>query len=91
MRHLYRSFKSIAVKSFLKPVESGKMRPDELERLIVESIERKELPFMVCLTSGTTVLGAFDPIEPVSVICKKYNMWLHVDVRLDLSCSSLVI
>jgi len=35
--------------------------------------------FFVNCTSGTTVVGAYDPIEEVNKICKKYNMWLHID------------
>lgn len=38
------------------------------------------IPFFVAVTSGTTVLGAFDPINEVADICDKYGMWLHVDV-----------
>ncbi len=30
----------------------------------------------------TTVLGAFDPLEKISVISKKYHLWLHVDAAL---------
>ena len=48
--------------------------------MIIESKSSNEIPFLVALTAGTTVLGAFDPIEPVADICKKYNLWLHIDV-----------
>nr|CAH7737561.1 unnamed protein product [Callosobruchus chinensis] len=59
--------------------ENGRMIPTELERLIMERKTRGHLPFFVCCTSGTTVLGAFDPINDIADICKKYGMWLHVD------------
>lgn len=34
---------------------------------------------MVNATAGTTVLGAYDPIEEISIICQHYGIWLHVD------------
>lgn len=40
------------------------------------------VPMYVNATAGTTVYGAFDPINEIADICEKYNMWLHVDVRL---------
>ena len=36
--------------------------------------------FFIGITAGTTVLGAFDPIEEVAELCRKYQIWLHVDV-----------
>lgn len=61
------------------------MIPEKLESMVKRSLEAKEVPFMVVLTAGTTVLGAFDPIESVSSICRKYNLWLHVDVSIYLT------
>jgi glutamate decarboxylase len=58
----------------------GKMIPAKLEQMIQESLALNEAPFLVALTAGTTVLGAFDPIDPVADICQKYNLWLHIDV-----------
>jgi len=57
----------------------GRVEVSHLEKMIEQDIVDGGLPVMVNLTAGTTVLGAFDPIRPVSEICKKYNMWLHVD------------
>ncbi|KAL7385093.1 hypothetical protein ABVT39_015349 [Epinephelus coioides] len=37
------------------------------------------VPMFVNATAGTTVYGAFDPINEIADICEKYNMWLHVD------------
>lgn len=29
--------------------------------------------------TGTTVLGAFDPIAEIADVCHEYGVWLHVD------------
>ncbi|CAG0887599.1 unnamed protein product [Cyprideis torosa] len=57
----------------------GTMIPEELEKEIVKSQERGEKPLMVSATSGTTVLGAFDPLDKLADICQTHDMWLHVD------------
>ena len=62
------------------PVDAaGRMRPDELDRLIQESKQRGETPFFVNATAGTTVHGSFDPYRALSSICKTHNLWLHID------------
>jgi glutamate/tyrosine decarboxylase-like PLP-dependent enzyme len=48
--------------------------------LILECLSENQIPLLVSLTAGTTVLGAFDPINPVADICEKYKIWLHVDL-----------
>ena len=52
--------------------------------MIQESLALNEYPFLVALTAGTTVLGAFDPIDLVADLCEKYNLWLHIDVIIIL-------
>uniref|UniRef100_A0A8C6S5E5 Glutamate decarboxylase like 1 n=1 Tax=Neogobius melanostomus TaxID=47308 RepID=A0A8C6S5E5_9GOBI len=55
--------------------ERGRMVPSALEELILKSAE----PIMVNATAGTTVIGAFDPIDQIADVCEKYGLWLHVD------------
>ncbi|XP_048002310.1 glutamate decarboxylase isoform X1 [Leguminivora glycinivorella] len=59
--------------------ERGRMIPAELERRVREHQDKGNVPFFVNATSGTTVLGAFDPLPEIADICQKYNMWMHVD------------
>lgn len=35
--------------------------------------------YFYSLLIGTTVRGAFDPIDEIADVCKKYNLWLHID------------
>lgn len=63
--------------------DDGKMIPSELEFEIQKAIEQNKVPFFVNATAGTTVLGAYDPLVPLAEICKKYDVWLHVDVRTE--------
>ncbi|TRY60310.1 hypothetical protein DNTS_015379 [Danionella cerebrum] len=41
--------------------------------------ENGYVPLFVNATAGTTVYGAFDPINDIADICEKHNLWLHVD------------
>lgn len=60
--------------------QTGRMRPEMLERCIRECIDNGRTPFFLNATCGTTVLGAYDPLAELADICARYNIWLHVDV-----------
>lgn len=64
---------------FIKSDSVGRMIPEKLEEQILEDISQGFIPTYVNATAGTTVLGAFDPIEAIADITEKYNIWLHVD------------
>ncbi|MEM7186754.1 MAG: aminotransferase class V-fold PLP-dependent enzyme, partial [Bacteroidota bacterium] len=62
------------------PVDSyGMMDVKALEKAIEKDIELGLTPTLVNATAGTTVLGAFDPIDAISEVCKRHDIWLHVD------------
>ncbi|NXE70776.1 CSAD decarboxylase, partial [Calcarius ornatus] len=58
----------------------GKMIPEELEKEIQRVKAEGSEPLFVCATSGTTVLGAFDPLDAIADVCARHGLWLHVDV-----------
>jgi len=58
------------------------MIPDELEKQIKDDIENGVTPAFVCASVGTTNTTAMDPIEEIGKICKKYDIWLHVDAAM---------
>ncbi|XP_069816504.1 acidic amino acid decarboxylase GADL1 isoform X3 [Dendropsophus ebraccatus] len=57
----------------------GKMIPEDLEKKVQKAKEEGAVPFLVAATSGTTVLGAFDPLDDIAHICEKHKLWFHVD------------
>ncbi len=63
---------------------SGRVSAEKIEENILYCQQLGLAIFFVGITAGTTVLGAFDPIEQIAFICRKYKIWLHVDVNLFL-------
>lgn len=62
------------------PVDAdGRINVAELERIVIESKAKGETPFYVNATAGTTVFGAYDPFAEISAVCKRHNLWLHID------------
>lgn len=64
------------------PVKSdseGRMLPQALESEIEKSLQKGKQPFFIGATCGTTIRAAFDPVEDLAAIAKKYKLWLHID------------
>jgi aromatic-L-amino-acid/L-tryptophan decarboxylase len=59
--------------------ENFAMIPEKLENSIKKDKESGFLPFFVCGTIGTTSSNAMDPIRKIGEICRKENLWFHVD------------
>jgi len=75
------SFAGIGRKNirYIAADSKGRMIPQELEAQINKDIAQGFIPTYVNATAGTTVLGAFDPIDKIADITEKYDIWLHVD------------
>lgn len=59
--------------------ERGRMRPDALRQKIREDMDAGAKPFCINATSGTTVLGAYDPLDAIADVAEEFGIWLHVD------------
>jgi glutamate/tyrosine decarboxylase-like PLP-dependent enzyme len=56
-----------------------KMLVDDLENKINLDKDKGYYPFIVIGNAGTVGTGAVDPLQRISAICKKNNLWFHVD------------
>lgn len=58
---------------------NGHMLVPALRNAILLSLEQGKRPFMVVATAGTTVFGAFDPLDAVADEAHSFGLWFHVD------------
>jgi len=56
-----------------------RMISHELQKSILEDRRNGWLPFCVVATVGTTSTTSIDPVREIGEICRKENLWLHVD------------
>lgn len=50
-----------------------------LQAAIQDDIKDNRKPFVVIASAGTTNTGSIDPMAEIAVLCRKYDMWMHVD------------
>jgi glutamate/tyrosine decarboxylase-like PLP-dependent enzyme len=60
--------------------DEGRMRPEALD----ERLSRDGGPAIVCAQAGNIDTGAFDPLEEVAEIARRYGAWCHVDGAFGL-------
>lgn len=63
----------------IKTDEHGMVCVDDLREKIEQDIADGCTPCVVVATAGTTVRGAFDPIEAMGEIAREHKVWFHVD------------
>ncbi len=59
--------------------EQKRMDTNALQKQIDADLAAGMLPIMVIGTAGTVSTGAVDPLYDLARICRKYNLWFHVD------------
>jgi aromatic-L-amino-acid decarboxylase len=56
-----------------------RMRPDALAEIIAADRAQGFLPLACVATVGTTSMTSIDPVPAIAEICKREQVWLHVD------------
>ncbi|MBU4494938.1 MAG: aminotransferase class I/II-fold pyridoxal phosphate-dependent enzyme [Acidobacteria bacterium] len=59
--------------------DSFAMIPEELERAVEKDRQSGFSPCCVVATVGTTSSSAIDPLKEIAEICRRRQLWLHVD------------
>lgn len=59
--------------------ENFRMDAKVLEKTVNEDIKTGLYPFLIISSAGTTDTGAIDPLQKISELSKKHNIWHHVD------------
>jgi len=59
--------------------DNYRVQPEALEQAIRDDLAKGMKPFFVVGNAGTTNSGAVDPLPALAEICRRYQLWFHVD------------
>ncbi len=63
--------------------EKFAMRPEALAKQVEADKTAGLTPIFVCATVGTTSSNAMDPVAEIGEVCRRNNLWLHVDAAMS--------
>lgn len=58
------------------------MRPEAFEAQVIADKEAGLIPFFVSASTGSTSSAACDPLPAIGRICRKHNIWFHIDAAM---------
>ncbi|MFP4637019.1 MAG: pyridoxal phosphate-dependent decarboxylase family protein [Spirochaetaceae bacterium] len=67
---------------FVEVDENYAMIPERLDEAITADLRAGLVPCCVVATLGTTGSTAVDPLRSIGEICRRHDVWLHVDAAL---------
>jgi glutamate/tyrosine decarboxylase-like PLP-dependent enzyme len=56
-----------------------RMKIDALDTAIADDLARHIQPIAVIATAGSTNTGAVDDLDAIAGLCRRHNIWMHVD------------
>jgi aromatic-L-amino-acid/L-tryptophan decarboxylase len=56
-----------------------RMRVDALESSLKDDVARGVQPIAVIATAGSTNTGAIDDLDAIAGVCRRHDVWMHVD------------
>jgi aromatic-L-amino-acid decarboxylase len=68
---------------YIQTDEEFAMMPEKLEEAIIEDKNKGFVPACVVGTVGTTSSTAVDPLAPIGQICRRHDVWFHVDAAFS--------
>ncbi len=64
---------------WIEQQDNGKISLALLEQAIIQDLKNGHSPMMVIGNAGDVSTGAIDDLNGIGIICKKYNLWFHID------------
>lgn len=59
--------------------EAFRMDICQCTQAIVDDLSQQKKPFTIVASVGTTNTGSIDPLPEIAALCRKYDLWMHVD------------
>lgn len=65
----------------------GRLQPEVVARAIQQLRSAGRKPFALVAVAGTTVQGSVDPLIDLAALCRREQLWLHVDGAIGAVCA----
>lgn len=68
---------------------TNKMNTEFLSQRIEDDLKNGKKPFLVVGTAGDVSTGAVDDLSAIATVCKRYDLWFHIDGAYGIPAAAL--